>query len=175
MSRQSFEHATQQSHTVILQIKAFRVLCPSQPCMLALSGSDCCERTNADLGGHGKIGGRRRNFNVLEAVDMAGDITQLQVFGGDADASQRLEYGSGNRHHVYDYTLHDNPTADDADLTDYSGVWHDMQLVASFEAGLVRARAAAVRLGQGLTGKMQVPPRAKPLTGQQLMAKPWLG
>ena len=46
--------------------------------------------------------------------------------------------------------------------------------MASFEAGLVRARAAAVRLGQGLTGKMQVPPRAKPLTGQQLMAKPWL-
>ena len=57
MSRQSFEHTVLQMHSVMLHIKQMGKTCPSQPSDLEETGSDPCERSFANFGGHGLIGG----------------------------------------------------------------------------------------------------------------------
>merc|ERR1711965_450215 len=71
MSRQSFEHCQLECHSVCLHIKMFGMQCPSQPTDLEETGSDDCEVTFSRMGGHGKIGGRRRNYTFCEALDGA--------------------------------------------------------------------------------------------------------
>ena len=73
MSRQTFEHITLECHSVCLHIKMFGKQCPSQPTDLEESGSDECEKTFRSFGGFSRSGGRRRNYNFLEALDAAGD------------------------------------------------------------------------------------------------------
>ena len=169
MSRQSFEHCTMECHSVCLHIKMFGVQCPSQPTDLDETGSDDCEKTFSSFGGHGKIGGRRKDYTFCEALDGAGDENQLAAWADDSDAELRLEYGSAHRKHGrFDMTLHEPAGLLRADLTIHptSG-----EQVAAFERGLVSARARAVARGMDLKGKLS----GSKYTGEQLMAKPWLG
>ena len=80
MSRQTFEHVSLELHSICLHIKMFGIQCPSQPTDTAESGSDECEKQFRSFGGFSRSGGRRRNYNILEALDAAGDEISW-VFG----------------------------------------------------------------------------------------------
>ena len=170
MSRQSFEHCVLECHSVCLHIKMFGVQCPSQPTDLDETGSDDCEKTFSSFGGHGKLGGRRKDYTFGEALDGAGDENQLAAWADDSDPELKLEYGRANsrKHGRFDMTLHEPASLPPADLTVHPT---SAEQVVAFERGLVSARARAIARGMVLRGRLS----GTKLTGEQLMAKPWLG
>ena len=174
MSRQTYEHITLECHSVMLHIKMFGVQCPSQPTDLEETGSDECEKTFRSFGGFSRTQGRRRNYNVLDAVDAAGDENQRNAWEGDEDSEVQLEYyGRGNQSLEYDESLHEPPGTAAADLTIHPS---SAALIDAFERGLQAARARAVARGMvPPKGRLQTKPTAPKLTGEQLMQKLWLG
>ena len=152
----------------MLHIKMFGIQCPSQPTDLEESGSDECEKTFRSFGGFSRSAGRRRNYNFLEALDAAGDENQLSAWEGEQDSSLHIEYGRGNQSLEYDESLHEPPGFQAADLAIHPPA---ASLVAAFERGLQRARVRAIARGMVLKGKLP----GTTFTGEQLMAKPWLG
>ena len=173
MSRQTYEHITLECHSLMLHIKMFGVQCPSQPTDLEETGSDECEKTFRSFGGFSRTQGRRHNYNILDALDAAGDENQLNAWEGDQDSEVRLEYGRGNQSLEYDESLHEAPGSAAADLTIHPAA---AALVDAFERGLQSARAKAVARGMvPPKGRLPTKPGAPMLTGEQLMQKPWLG
>ena len=142
--------------------------CPSQPCAIHRSGSDPCERAFANFGGHGKIQGRRRVYNFLEALDGASDMNQIDTWGEDTGDGAQLRYGESCSHLAYNERLHEQPGSQDADMRKYPT---DDEEVAAFEKGLHLARVKAVARGMVLKGHL----KGTSLTGAQLMQEPWLG
>jgi hypothetical protein len=168
MSRQTFEHITLECHSICLHIKAFGLQCPSQPTDTAETGSDECEKQFSSIGGFSRCGGRQRVYNFLQALNAAGDENQLNLWEVDSDPDLKLQYGRSNPSFEYDEKLHEPLGAITADLTVHPS---SQTQVAAFERGLQCARRRAVSRGMVLKGRLL----GTTLTGEQLMAKPWLG
>ena len=168
MSRQTFEHMTMEMHSICLHIAAFERLCKSQPTDVEETGSNECEETFSELGGDGLFQGRRRDYSLQESLDRAGDVNQMCMWSREKDPSLRIQYGSCSTHLKYDASLQEKKDVPAADLRVKPT---PAEQVAAFERGLQTARTRAVNRGMVLTGKLQ----GTTLTGEELMAKPWLG
>ncbi|MEO1084848.1 MAG: hypothetical protein AAFY88_11455, partial [Acidobacteriota bacterium] len=142
-SRQCFNHVILSCESAALKVELFRKKCPSLPCPLEKTGSDCCECGFSKMGGFGECQINRRNYTINDALEMAGDMTKLQFVQNDEECP--LKFRRANSDLETDLTDHeDDPDAPDADLSAYPS---DEEMIRACEDGLVLAQALAEEAG----------------------------
>lgn len=130
-------------HMVVFLIIQFRDNFRSLPVPLELTGSDSCEQFFSKVGG---MRGHERSYDLMELVECATVVNRLVAM----DLSEEL-VGAGKSHkkHINIWMkLHpiDTSMEKEADLTDYTGIETNADVVLALKEGLELARDVLVRL-----------------------------
>ena len=112
----------------------------TMPCYLARSGSDCCETLFSKIGGFGAIQLNRRNFNINDALEMAGDLLKMAFYAYDPECPLVFKKANSSLELIMKDIELDNE-APDADLCLYPTV---EQVSAAGDRGLAVVNPVAI-------------------------------
>ena len=93
LTPETYTDVVQNIHEAVLTILAFREFCPSQPCALHHSGSNCCENKFSFSGGYSYITGVREYTakKFIRMDDRSQVLNLLQIQGVKRGRSQHIK------------------------------------------------------------------------------------
>ena len=142
--KQTYEHVLSSCFNLVLTMMAQREVNAKQPVCLRKCGSDCCESHFSELGGFGRVAGKR-NYTVGDAQEGLGDLAGLVLYAHVPDADNvLLHYGKIKHGRDVDIRRHEDASREPADMGSHLD---DAALKAAWLCGMEEAKERARELG----------------------------